>query len=168
MFLNERETVLVSDLLSRSMLNELVTSERSASELARKLDVPTLKVWRRMQKLLGEGIVELSGTRKSGNLEIKLYRATAASFVPAQLLTFKPKDGRLSEAFEIFSEIQKSIMVLYSSSEIPKNADPFDFALYANMRAFVNICGGPDAQEKISELERKLSEYAKDELKDMA
>jgi len=62
-----------------------------------------------MQRLLAANLVELSRTEKVGNIEKKLYRATATSYVPQKFLEFKPKDANLQEAFEIYSEIQKKI-----------------------------------------------------------
>lgn len=154
------ETALASDRLNQMILKELVTSEYSVTELARRLNVSTLRLWRRMQKLLAAGLVELSTTKKSGNIEKKLYRATAANYVSAQVLDYKPKNPRLSEAFEIYSQIQKSMRDLLSGTyEIPKEADPIDFAIYANMRAFAQVCGRPDVQGRISQLEKKLADY---------
>jgi hypothetical protein len=113
-----------------------------------------------MQKLLAVDLIELSATKKSGNIEKKLYRATAANYVSAQLLDYKPKDPRLSEAFEFYSQIQQSMRALLSETyEIPKEADPIDFAIYANMRAFAQVCGRRDVQERISQLDRKLADY---------
>jgi DNA-binding Lrp family transcriptional regulator len=154
------ETALASDRLNQVILRELVTSEYSVTELARRLNVSTLKLWRRMQKLVAADLIELSATKKSGNIEKKLYRATAANYVSAQLLDYKPKDPRLSEAFEVYSNIQQSMRALLSGTyEIPKEADPIDFAIYANMRAFAQVCGRRDVQERISQLDKKLADY---------
>jgi DNA-binding Lrp family transcriptional regulator len=158
--LDGSETALASDRLNQLILKELVESEYSVTELARRLGLPTLRLWRRMQRLLAANMIELSAIKKSGNIEKKLYRATAASYVPAQLWDFKSKNPRLSETFEIYSRIQKSMMTLLSNvNEIPKGANPSDYAMYASMKAFAQVCGKPDVQESISELQKKLSEY---------
>ena len=50
-----------------------------------------------------------------------MYRATAARYVPAQLLDFKPKDRHLLEASEIYLQIQNMGMKLLTQTyEIPK------------------------------------------------
>ena len=160
--LNERETVIVTDTLNQLMLKELVDSEYSVTELSRKLNVPVLKLWRRMQKLLSAGMIELSSTIKVGNVEKKLYRATAARFASAQLFEFKPKDPRLLEAFEIYSDLNKEVMASYLKfGEIPKDVDPIDFGLYATMLAFTEVLGRPGAMGRISELSSKLDEYGR-------
>ena len=153
-------TTLLYDLHNQMILKELVESERSVTELARKLNIPMVTLWKRMQKLIAADLVELSGVKKSGNLEKKMYRATAARYVPAQLLNFKPKDRRLLEAAEIYSQIQNMGMALLTkTNEIPADADPADYALYANLRAFVQLSRMPNFERRVAELEKKVSEY---------
>jgi hypothetical protein len=55
--------------------------------------------------------VELSKREKVGNIEKKLYRATATGFVPQNYFDFKPKDAHLHAAFGIYSEILKNTMM---------------------------------------------------------
>ncbi|MGH9920420.1 MAG: winged helix-turn-helix domain-containing protein [Nitrososphaerales archaeon] len=154
------ETALVSDMKNQLMMKELVVSEYSVTELANKLNIPTVTLWKRMQRLLSAGMIEVSRIRKSGNLETKLYRATAARYIPAELLDIKPRNKRLSEAFEVYSEIQKIGMTLLSlMNQIPEGVNPVDYGIYANMKAFIQVFGMPDFQRKISELEEKLSKY---------
>ena len=90
--LDQEGTNLLSGPTNQTILRELVTSERSISELAAQFNLPTLNLWRRMQKLLKANMVELTRTQKVGNLEKKLYRATATWFAPQQYFTFTPKD----------------------------------------------------------------------------
>jgi hypothetical protein len=62
---------------------------------------------------------------------------------------------------KIYSEIQKAMMTVISKYyEIPKDADPIDYALIASMQAYAVVCGEQRAQERILELKEKLSEYA--------
>ena len=158
--LDARSTELVSDQKNQLILKNLVSSEYSITELAGKLKIPTVTVWKRMQKLLAAHLVELSSVKKSANFEKKLYRATAARYLPAELLDFRPKDGHLMKAFDVYSQIQKNAMTLMNQiSEIPKEADPVDYALYVTMRAFAQVCGTPDFQRRIDELQERLSEY---------
>ena len=158
--LDQQSATLVSDPINQAILKELVKSEHSVSDLAPTLNLPTLKLWRRIQKLVKANLVELTRTEKIGNIEKKLYRATATWFAPQQYFDFKPKDPNLKEAFEIYSDIQKNIMVKVSTfGDIPKDADPIDFSLYANMQAFAQVCGKPTTQAKIVELEEKLAKF---------
>ena len=158
--LDAPSTTLVYDLHNQMILKELVESERSVTELAGKLNIPMVTLWKRMQKLLAANLVELSSIKKSGNLEKKLYRATSARFVPAQLLSFKPKDRHLTEASEIYSQIQNMGMKLLTQTyEIPKDADPSDYALYGNLLAFVQVSKMPEFERRVAELEKKLSAY---------
>jgi len=158
--LDQTGTILLSDALNQRILRELVLSECSVTDLARRLNIPTLKLWRRMQRLTSANMVELSRLEKTANLEKKLYRSVATTFVPQNFLEFKPKDPRLLEAFNLYAEIQKAMMVVLSKfSEVPKDVYPVDYALYASMQAYVEVCGNPKMQAKIAELGDKLSKY---------
>jgi hypothetical protein len=44
-------------------------------------------------------------------------------------------------------------------NEIPKEADPVEYALCVTMRAFAQVCGTVDFQRRIAELREKLSVY---------
>ena len=158
--LDQESTNLVSDPINQVLLRELVNQQQSISDLAQKLDIPTLKIWRRMQKLLKANLIEQTGTEKKGNLEKKLYRATAAWYTPQQFLNSKPKDPNLKAAFEIYSEIQNSMMIKMGAyNEVPKDSDPIDYSMYVNMQVFAEVCGKPAVQTKIVELERNLSKF---------
>jgi hypothetical protein len=158
--LDQEGNTLVSDPTNQIILRNLVTAEHSTSELAATLNLPTLKVWRRMQKLSKANLVEVCRIEKVGNIERKLYRATATWYAPQQFFDFKPKDPSLKAAFEIYSDIQKSMMAKISAlGDIPKDVDPIDFSLYANMQAFAQVCGKPRIQNKIEELSQKLAAY---------
>ena len=93
-FLNHESTALLSDPINQAMITQLVNSEYSISELSSKLNVPNLKLWRRMQKLAKANLVEVSRTEKVGNIEKKLYRATATWFGPQQFINFIQKSKR--------------------------------------------------------------------------
>ncbi len=159
-FLDQKGTLLVSDPLNQLILKSLVTSEYSSSELAAKLNMPTLKLWRRMQKLIKTNLVELSRTEKVGNLDKKFYRATATGYIPQQLIESKPKDLRLQEAFDLYSQIQNKMMTIVSGfGDVPKVANPVDYAMFASMYAFAEIFSEPKTQEKLLDLKKKLNEY---------
>lgn len=158
--LDQEGNNLVSDPFNQTILKELVTKEQSVSDLAEKLQMPTLKLWRRMQKLQKAQLVELVATQKVGNLEKKLYRSAATSFVPMQYFDFQPKDANLKPAFELYSDIQRHLMLEVSKfGDVPKTADPIDYATYANMYAFAQVCGKPEIHEKILALQKMLGKF---------
>ncbi len=158
--LDQEGNKIVSDPFNQTILKELVEKEQSISELSEKLNMPTLKLWRRMQKLLKADLVELVATEKVGNLEKKLYRSTATWFAPQQYFDYQPKNPDLKTAFEIYQDIQKHLMLEVSTyGEVPKNADPIDYAMYANMQAFVQVCAKKETQTKILELQTQLEKF---------
>jgi DNA-binding Lrp family transcriptional regulator len=158
--LDQEGNKIVSDPFNQIILKELVEKEQSVSELSEKLNMPTLKLWRRIQKLLKADLVELVSTEKIGNLEKKRYRSTATWFAPQQYFNYQPKNPELKTAFEIYSDIQKRVMFEVSTyGEVPKSADPIDYAMYANMQAFAQVCGKPEVQTKIRELQGQLEKF---------
>lgn len=164
-FLDQQGTTLVADTTNQAILRELVQSENSASDLAAKLNLPTLKVWRRMQKLAKAGLLERAGASKVGNVEKKLYRATATQFLPPQVFLLTPKDSNLQEAFQIYADIQKEIVAKVSVfHEIPKEADPVDFALFAGIEAFAEVCTKPETLAKLAALKKKLAAFSSTKL----
>jgi DNA-binding Lrp family transcriptional regulator len=151
---------LVADPTNTTILRELVTAEHSAAELAEKLKIPTLNVWRRMQKLQKAKLIEHTTTQKVGNLEKKLYRSTATYFTPQQYFNFTPKNPALTEAFELYNQIQRKMMTQTATyDDVPKDADPVDYAFFVNMMVFADVCSQPDVQAKIIELKNKLSKF---------
>lgn len=159
-FLDQEGQNLISDATNLTILRELVTAEYSPSELAQKLNLPTLNIWRHMQKLEKAHLIELTATQKVGNLEKKRYRSTATYFAPNQYFNFTPKDPSLTDAFAIYSHIQsKMIAKAAAYGDVPKNADPIDFSFFVNMLVFADVCGEPDVQAKIVELKRKLEKF---------
>lgn len=158
--LDQKTSPIVTDLTNQLILRELVIKENSISDLAKKLNLSTLTVWRRMQKLQKAELIEQTATQKVGNIEKKIYRSTAAWFAPQNYFNFKPKNPSLSEAFDIYQGIQNSMMAVMSTyNEIPKNADPTDYSLFINMRVFAEVCGKPEVNAKIVTLKEKLNKF---------
>jgi len=158
--LNGDETALVSEVKNQLILRELVYSECSVGELARRVRIPEVTLWKHLQKLLAVGLVEVTQVKKVGNLEKKFYRSTAANFIPAQFMSPKPKDPRLLEAFNVYSQIQQMTMASQALNfEIPEGVNPVDYAFYAGLKTFVQVNKDPEFQRKVAELEGKLSEY---------
>lgn len=160
-FLDQKGTILVSDPLNQTILKNLVIAEYSVSELSQKLNVPTLKLWRRIQKLQNANLIELYRTEKVGNLEKKLYRASATGYMPQQqYLEFKPKNPNLQKAFEIYTAIQQEIMTKVAIyGEVPKDVNAVDFSFYVTMKAFVQIFREPTTRKNLEELSEKLLKY---------
>ncbi len=158
--LDKESEKLVADPTNQAILKELVTAQHSISELSTQLNIPTLKLWRRIQKLQKANLVEVTSTQKVGNLEKKYYRSTATWFAPQQYFNFKPKNPKLKEAYEIYTNIQNNMMAHLSTfNEVPKDADPIDFSLFANMLVFAEVCGKPEVQEKIVALKEMLTKF---------
>ncbi len=158
--LDQEGTKIVSDPFNQVILKELVDKQQSISELSEKLNMPTLKLWRRIQKLLKADLIELVETQKVGNLERKLYRSTATWFAPQQYFNYQPKDATLKAAFEIYNDIQKRMMhEIAAFGEVPKTTDPTDYSIYANIQAFAQVCGKPEIQTKITELQKELEKF---------
>jgi len=149
--LDAKATTLVSDALNQRILKELVMAPHSVSDLSRKLNVPVLKIWRRIQHLTEAKLIEVAGSRKIGNLEQKLYRATATQFVPQQLFQVKPS---------AYSKIQGEMLKIFSSfDDIPKEGDPTDLVLYAQMLSFAEVFEKPGVQESIVEIKEHLANF---------
>jgi len=85
---------IVSDPLNQNILRELVSAERSASELAAKFNIPLLNLWRRMQKMEKANLIELTKTKKAGNIEKKLYRHMVRTQRILHLQTQRPLSPR--------------------------------------------------------------------------
>ncbi len=158
--LDPAATALVSDLRTQMILRELVASEYSVTELSRKLNVPPVTVWKKIQKLLAAELVGLSSVKKARNLERKMYRATAFNYYPAQFLPPAPKNPQLLRVYGTFSEIQKMFMAAQAKDfEVPTNENPVDFALWRGLRAFVDVGKNPEFQRRLAELEVELGRY---------
>jgi len=158
--LDNKDSNLISDPVNQEILKELVAAEHSPSEIAKKLNLPTLKIWRRFQKLCKAKMIEQTKTKRVGNIEKKLYRATATWYTPHQYFSLSPKDSVLQEAYIIYSDIQKAMMIKLSNfGDVPKGVEPSDFSLYATMQATVEVYRNTEIQSKIVELEHKLSKY---------
>ena len=158
--MTKKAKTLISDATNLTILRELVTADLAVSDLAAKLNIPTLNVWRHIQKLEKAKLIELTGTQKVGNLEKKLYRSAATYFAPKQYFNFTPKDPSLTEAFTIYNNIQNKMMTKAAAyGDIPKDADPVDFSFFVNMLVFADVCGEPDVQAKIVELKNKLAKF---------
>src|SRR5271166_1932299 len=157
--MDEKGSILLSDVLNQRIIRELVLSPYSTTELSRKLGVPPVKMWRRVSKLLEARLIEQTELEYIGNLEKKVYRATAMKFLPREFLHFEPKSKSLKEAFKLYAEIQQEFMRDISvSNEIPKSMEPIEYGVYADLKGFCQSVLNPRIQAKIQRLEKQLSE----------
>lgn len=158
--LDQDETRALADLLNQMIVRELVLSDRSVGSLAKRLNTSPLKLWRRVRRLESLGLVEVRGTRRSGNIQTKLYRAAATSFIPRQFLDLRPKDARLLEALKIYSQIQREMREkVAEANEIPEGVDPLDYSFYVSMRALASFLQEPGTKERASALKRSLAGF---------
>jgi hypothetical protein len=165
--LDSQGTILVIDPLNQLILQKLVVSSRSVTELSSELNIPALKIWRRMQRLAKAKLVEVSGVEKVGNLDKKLYRATALRYdVPQQFFAPKPADPNLQAAFQKYAAIQYETIAILSKfdADIPKEGDPTDFAIYAIMQAYLETIEKPSTQISIQEMKQKLTNFERAKL----
>jgi DNA-binding Lrp family transcriptional regulator len=161
MVLDQKGSFLISDILNQRIVRELVVSPLSTTELSRKLRMSPVKVWRRVSKLVDAGILEQFKVEYVGNLEKKVYRATALKFVPIGFLEFEPKNKNLKEAFKTYGELQRENMKdLADSNEIPQSAamDPIDYGVYADLRTFCRIMLSERTHAILKRLEKQLTE----------
>ncbi len=158
--LDQKTMPIAMDSINQIILKELVNQDLAVSDLATKLNLPTLNIWRRIQKLIKTELIEQTQTQKVGNIEKKLYRAIAAWYAPQQIFNYKPKDPTLKEAFDIYQNIQNNMMLVMATfNDIPKNVDPIDYSLFINMQVFAEVCGKPEVQTKIVKLKENLAKF---------
>lgn len=161
MILDQKGSLLLSDVLNQRIVRQLVVSPYSSSELSRKMGVSAVKTWRRITKLLEAKIVEQYKVEYVGNMEKKLYRATALRYIPVEFLNFEPKSKELKEAYKLYSEItNESLKRTLSSNEIPKSMsfDAVDYSVYTDLKNFCHDMLDPKTQLTLKRLESKLSE----------
>jgi hypothetical protein len=76
---------------------------------------------------------------KVGNLEKKLYRATALWYEVPQFFQPASSDPCLRRALDTYRQIRHETNAILSTfnRDIPEEGDPTDFAVYANIQAFM-------------------------------
>lgn len=141
---------LVEDPLNQRILRLLVGSELSVNRLSKMLGEPPLKIWRRVQQLKSGGLVEESGGVRIRNLEVKLFRATAARYIPRGAFDYEPEDDMLRRAYTLFHEIQSKILgMLLDYDIIPPNVNPVDFCVAADLYVYAKLLTREDTQKKL-------------------
>ncbi|MDG6909376.1 MAG: helix-turn-helix transcriptional regulator [Nitrososphaerota archaeon] len=156
--LEAEDAGLLDDSLNARVVRELVFADRSVAELSKKLDVPMVKMWRRIAKLTRAGVIEQTGSKRIRNLESKVYRARAPKYVSKRALDLEPRGKAVREAYALYSDIQQDISKALSRfEEVPERLDPADFAAFADMHAFCRVLLHPDTRQKLLVLREKLS-----------
>lgn len=141
---------LVEDPLNQRILRLLVDSELSVNKLSKKLGEPPLKIWRRIQQLKSEGLVEESGGVRIRNLEVKLFRATAVRYIPRGAFDYEPEDELVRRAYKLFHEIQSKILgMLLDYDVIPPNVNPIDFSVAADLYVYAKLLTKEETQRKL-------------------
>jgi DNA-binding Lrp family transcriptional regulator len=129
-------------------VRELVFSECAIAELSRKLSMPPLKIWRRIQKLVEAKIVESQGSRMRNTREEGLSRE-GHQLRPRTVSRPKTNNERLGKAFKTFLEVQRELMNRLSAfSDIPKGENPTDYAICASAKSFCQLFLDPDLETK--------------------
>jgi DNA-binding transcriptional ArsR family regulator len=87
------------DPIRGRLLAELAAGPASAAMLAGKVGLPRQKVNYHLKALERHGLVELAGERRKGNVNERLMRATAASYVisPLALAAVQPDPDRFRD-----------------------------------------------------------------------
>ncbi|HEX7003017.1 MAG TPA: hypothetical protein VF168_02385 [Trueperaceae bacterium] len=75
-----RAAVLLREPATLSQLSPFIDQELTVTEVARMLDVPVSTQYRRVQRFLQLGLLEVSGTIRRIGKPLKLYRSAARSF----------------------------------------------------------------------------------------
>jgi hypothetical protein len=161
--LDAKGMILVSDALNQIILQKLVSSQYSITELSRELNISALKLWRRIQRLMKAKLVEVIGLVKVGNLEKKLYRATSLRYdVPQNFFDPKLSDPNIQSVLGLYTKIQNDMMTILAKfdDEIPREGDPTDFAIYALMQAFVQVFEKTTTQQSVQEMKQMLVNFA--------
>lgn len=151
MVVDGRTSAILQDPLNQRILRQLVASELSVKKISRILDEPSLKIWRRIRSLKGKGLVEEAGVLRVRNLDVKLYRATAARYISRDSLDYEPEEVTLKQAYALFRAIQSEILdVLYRYDPVPANVNPIDFCVATDLYAYAKVMTREDTQRKLS------------------
>lgn len=153
------DAAILFDALNQRIIRELVFAPLSASDIARKLNIPPVKAWRRLSELLKAGCVELNETVRHGNIEKKLYRATALKYVIPEFLSFDPENDSIREAYRLYAKIQEDIVQnIMKENDVPssKEVGVVDLGVYADLRTFCETMLSQRTRDLLGKLEEKL------------
>ncbi len=159
--LDEKGSRLLYDPFNLKILRILIQSEMSATELSRKLGIPVVKAWRRLAKMEKQGIVELRRVVKVGNVEKRIYGASALRYIPAEILSILPSDPDLKKAYLLFLEIQRKLLERQNTVEMSAKKNLLDFYICSDLLGFVETMQSEETLKKLKEVRYYLEEYSK-------
>lgn len=165
MLLDEAATRLLYDPLNLKLVRLLLQDEMSISELSRKLNVPVVRVWRRLEKLRKHGIVEIRKIINIRNIQKRLYGASAMRYVPSEIFTIMPSDPNLKNAYLLFLEIQKKLLDEQNKVEPGVKINPFDSYFYTDLKAFVSVMNTEETEMLLKKIELLLEEFKRTKTK---
>ncbi|MEM0117286.1 MAG: winged helix-turn-helix domain-containing protein [Conexivisphaerales archaeon] len=163
LLLDEKGSRLLYDPLNIKILRILIQSEMSASEVSRKVSIPVVRGWRRLERLREAGIVEVRRIVKVGNIEKKIYGASALRYVPAELLNVFPSDPNLKSAYSLYLQLQRRMMEEQFSLEMEVNRTKnlLDLYIYTDLLAFVKVMELNETSDTLKRIRFHLEEYLK-------
>jgi len=159
--LDEKGSRLLYDPFNLKILRILIQSEMSATELSRKLGIPVVKAWRRLARMEKQGIVELRRVVKVGNLEKRIYGASALRYIPAEILSIFTSDPDLKKAYLLFLEIQRKLLERQNTVEMSAKKNLLDFYICSDLLGFVETMQSEETLKKLKEVRYYLEEYSK-------
>ncbi|MEM3186650.1 MAG: winged helix-turn-helix domain-containing protein [Conexivisphaerales archaeon] len=164
LLLDESASRLLYDPLNLKIVRILLQREMSTSELSRKIQAPVVRVWRRLGKLKEAGIIEVRKVVKVGNLEKKIWGASALRYVPSDLFAINLSDPRLKAAYELFLELQKKLAEQQNSLQINnvRNKSPLDLFIFTDLLAFVNVMEMSDTAYILKRIKFHLQQFMKE------
>lgn len=156
---------LLEDPINQKIVESLIQNELSVKELSRKFNTPLTTMWRRVKALEKAGILEVTRKKKTKNIEIKYYRATAALYLAKDLLTslpipsYTPKSKEVKELYERYLKIAYKVLdeeLKYNT--VPENVDPIDYAILLDIYSNCKILTSQDTVSELKELLKRTED----------
>jgi DNA-binding transcriptional ArsR family regulator len=159
--LDENGSRLLYDPFNLKILRILIQTEMSATELSRKLGIPTVNAWRRLEKMRKLGLVELRRVVKVGNLEKRFYGASALRYIPVEILNTIPSDPDLKNAYLLFLEIQSKLFERQNTVDLDARKNLLDYYIYSDLLGFVETMELEETRQKLKRIKFYLEEFSK-------
>lgn len=151
MITTDKQTRLLSDQINNQIVRKLVYDDLSVSELSKLTKTSVVKVWRRVQGLKKEGLVEQTASKRIANLEKKMFRATAVRYLPPRAPEFRSDYLTLSQ--QKFAKIRTEYLrIAQEMNEIPKDMNPIDYAVAVDLYATSKIYTNSKIQQELREI----------------
>jgi hypothetical protein len=93
------------------------------------------------------------------NLEKKLYRSLAVSYISVDSFDLKPKNKSVVQAYQKSKQIRSdAIRVLQNANEVPSDISPFDYAIATELYAMCMTYLKPETQTRLRSILKDLVE----------